>query len=178
MGSTFSLFKYEGPKYEVVKHFDNFEVRKYDPMNIVYTNVGSDHYGFKSLAEYIGVYGQPKNESNMKIPMSVPVITGPFIEGETKKGMAFYVPDKFSPMPAPTSENVHTATSEPVIMAIYKFSGSYGPDNVQPKVEEFEKIMEQNSIEKLNENWVLARYNPPWTLWFMRTNEIWWPVKI
>ena len=49
----------ESPKYEIIKSFENFEIRNYDAMVLAQTQMNSNVYeesssmGFKTIANYI-----------------------------------------------------------------------------------------------------------------------------
>ena len=136
MSSIFGISKLEKPSYTLLKKFDKFEIRQYDAMNLVFTNKADESKDFQTLANYIGVMKKPQNEENKSIPMSAPVIWGPLISEEPDRALAFYVPDKYEPLPKPFDDEVKIARSGDITMAVMKFSGRWNPDNVGTKVQE------------------------------------------
>ncbi|MDB4650048.1 heme-binding protein, partial [Crocinitomicaceae bacterium] len=66
----------ETPIYDVVKSFENFEIRSYDAMVVAQTEMKSSAYeesssmGFRTIADYI--FGG--NKDNQQIAMTSPVI--------------------------------------------------------------------------------------------------------
>ena len=83
-----------------------FEIRKMAPMLIATVEDSDDGQGFRTLAKYLGVMGEPQNESRTKISMTTPVITGEKIPMTTpvlsdKKRMAFHFPSEYTLENAP-----------------------------------------------------------------------------
>lgn len=177
MASLFGAINLETPPYELIKKFDKFEIRKYEKMDLVYISDPEENSGFRQLAKYIGVMGKAENDTHKKIPMSAPVFSGPLGPIASDSAMSFYIPSQYEPLPKPLNPLVETAKTEPLYVAVYTFSGGYDMNNVAPKVKELEAELTAHSIQKSSDHFVLARYNPPWTLWFLRTNEIWQPVQ-
>ena len=60
------------------------------------------------------------------------------------------------------------------LVAVKNFSGSHDYKSAQEIATKFQAELEAYGLEcKSRGVWQLARYNPPFTLWFLRTNEIW-----
>lgn len=155
---------------------------------------------FRLLAKYIGVFGTPENEGNQAISMTAPVVkeeksTGTAIamtapvtmqqqEGG-KKTMQFILPKEFDSMdkiPKPTNPAVHIVEVPPAVGAVHRFAGSdlsmtKGKQMADSLVEQLENDgLDLSGMNVMNEMQVLG-YNPPWTIPFLRRNEVWLPLS-
>jgi hypothetical protein len=59
---------------------------------------------------------------------------------------------------------------------VVRFSGLAQPADVERKTATLRVFVERQHLRAVGAP-SLARYNPPWTLWFMRRNEVWIPVE-
>lgn len=196
---VFGKISVETPKYEVIKSTSEYEIRKY-PASVVaevtydpkQMNNDKDA-GFKILANYIGVFGQPQNAKPEQIAMTAPVITtaapaekiamtSPVITNESPQGlvtMQFKLPSKYTKAeeaPKPLDEKVVIKEEAGRKYGVVKFSGRTTDQIVNPKVERLKSSLEKDGYT-ITGNFLLARYNPPWTLPPFRTNEIMLPVE-
>ncbi|PWA48127.1 heme-binding-like protein, chloroplastic [Artemisia annua] len=200
VGMVFGKIIVETPKYEVIKSTTDYEIRHYPPSviaEITYDPAqmkGQDKDGgFSILANYIGVLGKPQNTTTQKIDMTSPVITkkpekidmtSPVItqdhaSDEGKVTMQFILPEKYKKAeeaPKPVDERVVIKEEGGRKYGVVKFSGIATNDVVSQKVEKMKKDLERDGVKIVGE-YVLARYNPPWTLPPFRTNEIMIPVE-
>mmetsp|Transcript_31121 Transcript_31121/g.65607 ORF Transcript_31121/g.65607 Transcript_31121/m.65607 type:complete len:132 (+) Transcript_31121:174-569(+) len=65
------------------------------------------------------------------------------------------------------------------VMAALTFSGSASEDSVHRKLKELQALLSEKGIAMKDgaaPKYEVARYNPPWTLPFLRTNEVLIPV--
>ncbi|CAF2123127.1 unnamed protein product [Brassica napus] len=201
MGMVFGKIAVETPKHTVVKSGDGYEIREYPPAvaaEVTYDPSefkGDKDGGFMVLAKYIGVFGKPENQKPEKIAMTAPVITK---EGEkiamtapvvTKEGgggdekktvtMQFLLPEmykKAEDAPRPTDERVVIKEEGGRKYGVVKFSGTASESVVSEKVKKLRSDLERDGF-KITGDYVLARYNPPWTLPSFKTNEVMIPVE-
>lgn len=197
----FGKIPVETPKYETIKTTDEYEIRNYPPRVVAQVTYDQsevkdkDGYGFDILANYIGAFGNPKNVKNTapeQIAMTAPVITKETIamtapvvtkEGEGKTmTMEFMLPEKYKSVeeaPKPLDERVQLREQGEMKYGVVKFSGlvrSLKDKAVAEKTEKLRKCLERDGFRVIGDP-ILARYNPPWTLPFFRTNEIFMPVE-
>lgn len=191
----------ETPKYEVLKSTSNYEIRKYFP-NVVaevkYTPSqfnGDKDGGFKLLANYIGVFGNPLNKAPQKIAMTTPVITKssekiqmttPVVtkssggEGDEKEiVMQFILPSKYTKAeeaPEPVDERVVVREESERKYGVVKFGGTATENVVEEKVRKLKECLEKDGVKVVGE-YLLARFNPTWSLARFKTNEIMIPVE-
>ncbi|XP_021743656.1 heme-binding-like protein At3g10130, chloroplastic [Chenopodium quinoa] len=172
----------------------------YDPTQMN----GNKDGGFTILANYIGALGNPQNNKAESVAMTAPVVTqskaedvgekiamtapvvtkeqrGGVAEGGEKKmiTMQFILPDKYKRVedaPKPLDERVVIKEEGERKYGVVKFSGVASDGVVKDKVEGLRIALEKDGYKVIGEH-LLARYNPPWTLPFCRTNEVFIPVE-
>jgi hypothetical protein len=165
-----STQKTEQHSYEVIKKYDQFEVRKYDPALFSSVKLSKKGYkasaseGFRILAGYI--FGN--NESNEKIAMTSPVVME---MGDTTK-MKFMVPKGYNlnNLPNPTNSNIVFEKQEEKIIAAIRFDG-WADDE---KIEKYTTILKNELLkEKISfiNKFSFLGYNPPYEV-INRRNEI------
>ncbi|OMO97424.1 hypothetical protein COLO4_14636 [Corchorus olitorius] len=200
MGMVFGKIGVETPKYEVVQSSADYEIRKYSPSVIAEVTYdpsqfkGNKDGGFMVLANYIGALGNPQNAKPEKIAMTAPVITkSPGSESEkiamtapvVTKGesnmvtMQFVLPSiykKAEEAPKPLDERVVIREEGERKYGVVKFGGVAADEVVKEKVEKLRQSLERDGYKVIGE-FLLGRYNPPWTLPPFRTNEVMLPVE-
>lgn len=160
----------ETPKYETIKIFGKFEIRKYPKMILATTKLNTGSYsnnsskGFRNVANYI--FGG--NDKNMQISMTSPVMSSI----EDNMSMSFIMPSeyKLSELPIPNNDNVEIKIQPERTMAIISFSG-FANDN---DIKYYTKILKEQLIKEglsANGKVYFQGYDPPFKL-YNRTNEI------
>ena len=177
----------EEPKFVVTRQLDSVEVREYAPCivaEVVVPGPASDagSEGFKLLAGYI--FG--KNKGERKVAMTAPVtqtaaprkieMTAPVTQSATDGGyvIQFVMPAAFTleTLPEPLDPRVHLKAVPAARFAVIKYSGFWSQSNYETHLAALRKTLEAASLKTTGEP-VYSRYDPPWTPWFMRRNEIW-----
>jgi hypothetical protein len=179
----------EEPKYSVVEKEPPFEIRSYAPMIVAEVQVdgdldGASGQGFRLIAAYI--FGQ--NQVSEKIAMTAPVnveekipqsakiaMTTP-VGIESKAGkwtVSFVMPAEYTmeSIPKPINPQVQLRQIPAVKKAVISFTGFYNEKKVAEKTLELEQWMKARNLHPSGVS-NFARYNPPWTLPFMRRNEV------
>ena len=89
----------------------------------------------------------------------------------------FTMPSAYSmeTLPEPNDPKVHLRLLPPTRFAVLQFSGLARKDDVAAKTAELEKLAGTHHLRAIGPA-SLAQYDPPWTLWFMRRNEVMLPV--
>lgn len=170
----------------------------YDPAQFK----GNKDGGFTVLANYIGALGNPQNAKPEKIAMTAPVITkntedsvsgeskseaiamtAPVVTKEQKEKkmvtMEFILPAKYGKpeeAPKPLDERVKIREEGEGKYGVVKFAGVASEKVVEEKVEKLKRSLERDGYKVIGD-FVLARYNPPWTLPPFRTNEVMVPIE-
>ncbi|XP_058729158.1 heme-binding-like protein At3g10130, chloroplastic [Vicia villosa] len=197
MGMVFGKIGVETPKYEVIKTTPDYEIRKYAPSvaaEVTYDPSqfkGNKDGGFMILANYIGALGNPQNTKPEKIAMTAPVITkdsaekiamtAPVVTNERNKmvTMQFILPASYGKVedaPKPIDERVVIREEGERKYGVVKFGGVASDEVVKEKVEKLKLSLEKDGFKVVGE-FLLGRYNPPWTIPMFRTNEVMIPVE-
>ena len=117
-----------------------------------------------------------KNGSNasQKIAMTAPVsIKQEQQQNDGKWRVQFTMPSQYTmqTLPKPNNPDIIISEVPPQTYGVIKFSGLAGSEKVAAKTAELKSWMQTQKLT-LTGTPELARYNPPWTLPFMRRNEI------
>jgi hypothetical protein len=105
-----------------------------------------------------------------KIPMTAPVVVE---NTDNRWRVHFVMPEKYTlaNLPVPNDTRVTLREIPKQKTAVIVFSGLAGEDRVQEKTAVLLDWIKANQLNAVS-NARLARYNPPWTLPFLRRNEI------
>lgn len=162
----------EEPVYEVEKAWEaeQIEIRAYAPRVMAVTGMDEDSdSGFRVLAGYI--FGG--NAEEQKIAMTAPVQQS--MAGE--KEMAFMMPAEYAleDLPEPEDQRVSFREAPAYTAAVLQFSGWASAEKADEKWQQLRRFLIAEDIDITGQP-TLNQYNPPWTLPFMRRNEIIVPV--
>ena len=180
----------EEPAFRSVLHEGAFEVRDYPALVVAEVTVSGDQKeaaskGFRLLAGYI--FGG--NKRRQSIAMTAPVAQAPTtekiamtapvtqIQSAGEWVVRFTMPSAYSmdTLPEPNDPKVHLRALPPARFAVLQFSGLARKDDVAAKTAELEKLARTHHLRAIGPA-SLAQYDPPWTLWFMRRNELMIPI--
>lgn len=163
----------EEPEYQVVGQYTDFEVRLYAPYIVAevdvqgeFDNAGNE--AFRILAGYI--FGD--NTASEKMAMTAPV-TATAAEDDGRTTFSFVMERKYSlqSLPVPSNERIRIREVPERTMAVHRYSGRW----TEGKYLQHEKLLlsalEAHSIQTIGRP-ALARYNSPFSLPFMRRNEV------
>ena len=163
----------EEPKFELLMNIDGIEIRRYEPSIQAYTVMpGYSSGGFRRLAGYI--FGG--NEQEQSIAMTAPV-------QETMSGndgeMAFTMPSEYgmADLPNPENQNVELRNVPERTVAVIVFSGRASNSKAETQWQELSAKLSVEGIKVTGEP-LLNQYNPPWTLPFLRRNEVMVEIEI
>ena len=177
----------EEASYRVLSKDDKFELREYAPLLVAETRVDAEfkeagNIAFRRLFGYIS----GDNTAKQKIAMTAPVIadanqgeeirmTAPVIgesDGDSWR-YRFVLPASYTleSAPVPENENVTIVAVPATTVAVRRFSGLVSQADVEETSRQLADWMLANDLEAASEpRW--AGYNPPWTLPFLRRNEV------
>lgn len=182
----------EQQPYEVVQQHDGFELRRY-PAHLVaevevegsFTDAGNRAFGV--LVGFIG----GRNTASSKVAMTAPVLqeaastkiamTAPVVqEPGTDTGrhvVGFVMPAAYSPetLPTPADPRIRIRTVPEHLAAARRFSGRWSE---QRHDEEAATLLGAVTGAGFTATGPVrfARFDPPWTPWFLRRNEVVVPV--
>lgn len=167
--------KVSEPSYRLLKKDGPIEIREYGEMIVAEVEVRGKRSiairnGFRLLANYI--FG--KNQQRQKIPMTAPVIQQNQNASGSQWIVRFVMPEGLTLDKLPKSEDpsiklTKLANSKYILIV---FSGSSTDKNLQKHLQILRTYIKNNDLN-VNDNPIMAFYNPPWVLPFLRRNEIW-----
>jgi hypothetical protein len=187
--------KVSEPRFEVECRDAEFEVRRYGTRVVAETVVSGPGFdaagseGFRRLAGYI--FG--KNRAQTKIAMTAPVaqsgareesrdlaMTAPVAqraattEASPAWTVSFMMPEgeTLATLPVPLDARVTLRELPPLRVAVVRFSGRWTDANMKEHEDVLRAWTKARALPVLGEAEV-NRYDPPWTPWFWRRNEIW-----
>ena len=120
-----------------------------------------------------------KNGASQKITMTAPVSIKQEQQhqhqqqNDDKWRVQFTMPSQYSmqTLPKPNNPDITIIEVPPQTYGVIKFSGLAGAEKVAAKTAELQSWMQMQKLTIIGTP-ELARYNPPWTLPFMRRNEV------
>ena len=175
----------EKPDYKVIQSEQNIEIRQYEPMIIAEVEVDGKREdaigdGFRLLADYIfgnntvqhviSMTAPVQHKENQKIAMTAPVQQQSM--GKSWR-MSFVMPSKYSmdSLPVPNNNRIRLKEILTKKFVVIEFSGTNSNENVTEHENQLMNYIEENQI-KINDSPKYAFYNPPWSLPFLRRNEV------
>lgn len=166
----------EQQPYDVLEAYPEFELRRYPEHLVAETEVGAPfelagNLAFPRLARYIGGH----NRGSRKVAMTAPVVQedqgGRFVVG-------FVMPADIpvDQLPAPTDPAVRTRVVPAQTAAALRFSGRWSRTSYRRKERRLLSAVAEAGLRVVGPP-RYARYDPPWTPWFRRRNEVVVPVE-
>jgi hypothetical protein len=182
------------PRYVTQLRDGDFEVRQYGTRVVAETTVAGEwndagNEGFRRLAGYI--FG--KNRRSAKVAMTAPVAQAPTADEKGVKlamtapvaqhgvgdswRVAFTMPEgeTLATLPVPEDSRVVLRELPPARVAVVRFSGRWTDANMSEHEAELRRWVSDRHLTILGGAEV-NRYDPPFKPWFLRRNEVWFPV--
>lgn len=175
----------EQARYQIVDRKDNTEIREYPSAIVAETEVSGERneaisQGFRTIADYI--FGN--NTSAQKVAMTAPVtqqrvedhaMTAPVTQqgdGLTWR-VRFFMPAGLTikTLPRPNNPSVKLKELSDKRFAVIRFSGVASQESLKLHTEELNRFVREKHLNALSSP-AYAFYNPPWTLPFLRRNEV------
>jgi hypothetical protein len=186
--SVFGIRTAEEARYRVLSTDGEFELREYENHVVAQTLVEAtfDDAGgiaFGRLFRYIS----GENAGNAEMAMTAPVLVDPTVSGEKIEMTApvigrpvatgwryqFVLPAEYTAAntPTPTDPAVTIEVVPKSRVAALRFSGSSSEAGIREKTDRMLAWLTANNFELASQpRW--AGYDPPWTIPFLRRNEI------
>lgn len=181
----------EEASYVVIKKDNNFEIREYAPHILAETLVEGNleqagNVAFQRLFRYIS----GDNVSRTKVSMTAPVsqkqagekieMTAPVGQQrvEERWAVSFIMPKSYtlSTLPQPKDPSVTLREVPEQKIAAVRYSGTWSEENYLSHKLELESWIRKTNLTSAGAP-IWARYNAPFTPWFLRRNEILIPVN-
>jgi hypothetical protein len=186
---TSTAMAIEEPRFKVLEKDGSFELREYSAYIVAETRVEAGFEDAGSLAfQRLFRYISGNNVAQQKIAMTAPVtqsasekikMTAPVSQVADGNAylVAFSLPSSYTlaTVPKPLDPTVRIRQVPAQLIACWRYSGRWTESNYRDhEVLLRERINSRELIARGDP--VLARYNPPFTPWFMRRNEVLIPV--
>lgn len=177
-------------KYEVLKEDGAYETRQYEKhilaeVEVTGTAKEAGNKAFRLLFKYISGANELKEsvgdnpeiqqKKSVKIAMTAPV-------NQEKSGdkwlVSFVMPSNFTleTLPKPKNDKVKLKEVAERKMAAMRYSGTWSEKRYEEHKKKLEAWLKKESLTAKSEA-IWARYNSPFSLWFMRRNEVLIPIK-
>ncbi len=181
----------EEARFTVLEKDKEFELRQYELQIVAETLVEGNfeevgNQGFRRLFSYIS----GNNRKTQSIPMTAPVtqeaggvkmtMTAPV--GQERVGekwrITFLMPFQYTmeTLPIPLDPDIELKIIPGRLLAAIRYSGTWSKKNFQKNETRLQAWIGQHGLKPVGEP-IWARYNPPFTPWFMRRNEVLIPVE-
>jgi hypothetical protein len=176
----------EKQAYEVVRIYDEFELRRYAPHVVAEVVVRAPFEEAGSIAFRILLgYISGQNRSASKVAMTAPVIqreprkipmAEPVEQRETREGeyaVAFVLPSSLTldRAPVPTSPEVRLHARKAVLAAARRYRGRWTQASFEHHRRELDSAIRAAGLTPAGPpKW--ARFDPPFVPWFLRRNEV------
>lgn len=175
----------EQAKYEVVESQGDIQIRDYAPMIVAEAEVTGErkeaiNQGFRIIADYIFGNNVPKQN----VAMTAPVIqqpsekiamTAPVTQEGAGNGwkVRFVMPASYTmdTLPKPNNEAVKLEKIPAKRFAVIRFSGMAGEDSLIEHTDTLNAFITEKNLNTISQP-TFAFFNPPWTLPFLRRNEV------
>ncbi|WP_285765059.1 SOUL family heme-binding protein [Biformimicrobium ophioploci] len=181
----------ETPEYTVIKTYPDFELRQYKPHLIAevevmatFEDAGSAAFGV--LAAYI--FGENQSESKMKmtapvqqesrekIAMTAPVSQQSVADDPDEKKryrVNFFMPSKYTmeTLPRPNNPAVKIREVPARTLAVRRYRGSWSTKRYRKEEAALLEALKRESLKPVGMP-IFNRYNSPFSLPVMRTNEV------
>jgi hypothetical protein len=159
----------EQQAYEVVREYPGFELRRYPAHTVAEVDVAADFdsagsRAFGPLFSYIS----GGNADRRKIAMTAPVVQVPTERGHA---VAFVMPQGLADAPAPADTSVSIRTEPERLAAVMRYSGRWSRQDYDRRLVDLRRAIGAAGLSIVGEP-RFARFNPPYTPWFLRRNEI------
>ena len=191
----------EEPSFELIEKSGDIEIREYRAMIVAQTMVDGDmntagNRGFRLIAAFIfgdnlsgSADGKGEKiamtapvtmepDTGHRTAMNAPVTTEPAAHADagfqaSQWQVEFVMPANYTLATLPRPRNPAVVLREVPARryAVLRFSGLAGQEKVQQKINELMQWVRQRGLDAAGAP-RLARYNPPWTLPFLRRNEV------
>jgi hypothetical protein len=181
----------EEPEFELLQTADDYEVRRYADYIVAEVDVAADtmddagNDAFRVLAGYIFGKNEPGEKMSMTAPvesrpsengvrmnMTAPVESRPAGDGNAYT-YAFVMERQYTleTLPKPLDPRIHLTARPSRVMAVRRYSGSWSEKNYRKNETALLDALRAAAVRTIGVP-ELARYNSPFTPWFLRRNEV------
>ncbi|WP_262965131.1 SOUL family heme-binding protein [Methylobacter psychrophilus] len=189
--SLFGVRTADQPNYQVLNDYGHIQIRHYPALVVAQTEITGDYKnssneGFKRLAGYI--FGN--NQKQQKLSMTAPVLqeqsaekmamTAPVLQQKSDEVwlMAFVLPKDYTlaTAPIPGDAQVLIKAIPEKKVAVIQYSGGLSEQGIKIKSDELVTWLTNHDYKIISPS-RSAAYDPPWTLPFLRRNEVHFDIE-
>lgn len=182
----------EQQPHDVIERFPGFELRRYPAHLVAEVEVDSSFAdaGNRAFGTLVG-FISGRNSAQGKVAMTAPVVqeqasariamTSPVVQEpgrETgRQVVAFVMPAEYTAetLPTPTDPRIAIRQVPPQLAAARAFTGRWSERIYQQQLADLRSAVAEAGLEVVGPP-RFARFDPPWTPWFLRHNEVVLPV--
>ncbi len=180
----------EEAEYMVIQSAGAFELREYKPYVLAETIIEGNQEDASSRAfRILFNYITGENKTNTKVAMTAPVsqeavsekiaMTAPVSmeQVQDKWAVSFMMPQNFtlSTLPTPRDSRVHLREVSGRKVAVIRYSGFWTEKSYTAHRLKLEEWIEHQKFQASGPA-IWARFNAPYTPWFLRRNEVQIPI--
>ena len=157
---------YEEATYSIVHQNDIYQIRNYSDRLAIQVNYNNKNGGFRRLFNYIS----GSNIDSKKISMTIPTTQS---NENGSNVMQFFLPSNFTKKnaPSPVDKDLRLINIEQGYYAVIRYSGRLTDKNFDKYRKILKDYLLKDKIKILNSA-IRATYNGPFTLPFLRRNEV------
>ena len=166
--------------YTVVARLDDVELRRYPESTVVETTADSQPAAFRRLFRYIAGANTGETEIEMTAPVEMSAggatiaMTAPVeVGGANENRMRFYLPEEYSTetAPQPTDDAVELVEMPERTLAVRRFSWRPTEERIEREKTALLDRLDESNVPVAGEPFFMG-YDAPWTLPFLRRNEV------
>lgn len=160
----------ETPAYTVLRRFKDYEIRLYKSFKVAESKADNQMARGEAFMKLAGfIFGE--NEEKRKVAMTTPV----FFTGDT---LQFVLgSDTGDDGLTPVRDDIACTSMQGGVYACLKFNGLATEEEARERASELRQLLKESGYEAVGEE-IVARYNDPSTLPFVRRNEVIIPLGI
>ncbi len=159
------------PKYQILARYKKIELRIYEPFLVAEVEGFGNRKegirsGFKILAHYL--FGG--NSASENLPMSIPVTQQKNGNGWKIRFMLSHATD-LTQLPKPNDSVVKLISVPQKKFCVIRFSGTPDDKKIEKATHQLREFVDLHHLKIYGEP-IFAFYNAPWTIPFLRRNEV------
>ncbi len=177
--------KTKEPEFVLLQEHESIQVRRYKPMVVAEIAMKGSREaaikdGFRVLADYIFGHNLPNETLDMTAPVTqqktidmMAPVTQQKTEGKDIWAIRFVMPETYTleTLPKPVDCRIKLLEIPSKQYIVIRFPGFAIENNISHHLKKLEAYVHKAKV-KTQDAPLFAFYNPPWTLPFLRRNEI------
>lgn len=153
----------------------NFDKAGREALNRLFAYISGDNIKSQEISMTAPVMANRDEGDSQKIAMTAPVIT----QKQSSSWRYYFVLPKeisLSSAPKPINSDVIIKEIPSKLVAVIQYTGLWNEDTFNEKAKQLDLWIAENNLESVSLH-SFAGYDPPWTLPFLRRNEVLIDVK-